>query len=154
MNLWCALPYLLVLDFTSDFRFYDYYYIYCSYSALSLVSTCLLFTILTCQSTVRLYVLGSWWHEIMVYRWGFPCLDYSFDVLFLWSRDLKPYNQICRPRLYLVLSLYMCLSLLATWLLLHHSPGEFHLTPLDPHVQVMELGACGFSQLLIRVAQR
>ena len=28
------------------------------------------------------------------------------------------------------------------------------LTPLDPHVQVLELGACGFSQLLIRVAQR
>jgi len=27
------------------------------------------------------------------------------------------------------------------------------LTPLDPHVQVLELGACGFSQLLIRVAQ-
>ena len=25
---------------------------------------------------------------------------------------------------------------------LSHSPGEFHLTPLDSHVQVMELGAC------------
>ena len=36
----------------------------------------------------------------------------------------------------------------------YHSPGEFHLTPLDPHVQVMELGACGSSLLLIRVAQR
>ena len=35
-----------------------------------------------------------------------------------------------------------------------HSPGEFHLTPLDSHVQVSELGACGFSLLLIRVAQR
>ena len=45
----------------------------------------------------------------------------------------------------------MCLSMLATWLSYHHSPGEFYLTPLDPHVQVMELGACGFSQLLIRV---
>jgi len=43
--------------------------------------------------------------------------------------------------------------LLATWLLYHHSPGEFHLTPLDSHVQVKELGACGFSLLLIRVAQ-
>ena len=28
------------------------------------------------------------------------------------------------------------------------------LTPLDPHIQVLELGAGGFSQLLIRVAQR
>ena len=36
----------------------------------------------------------------------------------------------------------------------YHSPGEYHLTPLDPHVQVLELGACGFPQLLIRVAQR
>jgi len=27
------------------------------------------------------------------------------------------------------------------------------LTPLDPHVQVSEFGACGFSQLLIKVAQ-
>ena len=27
------------------------------------------------------------------------------------------------------------------------------LTPLDPHVQVLKLEACGFSQLLIRVAQ-
>jgi len=27
------------------------------------------------------------------------------------------------------------------------------LTPLDPHVQVLEFGACGFSQLLIRVTQ-
>ena len=24
-------------------------------------------------------------------------MDYSFDVLVLWSRDLKPYNQICSP---------------------------------------------------------
>ena len=32
-----------------------------------------------------------------VYIWGFPCLDYSFDVLVSWSRNLKPYNQIARP---------------------------------------------------------
>jgi len=46
-------------------------------------------------SAVWLYVLRLWWHKIRVYIWGFPCLDYSFDVLVLWSRDLKPYNQIC-----------------------------------------------------------
>ena len=45
-------------------------------------------------SAVGLYVLRLGWHETKVYRWGFPCLDYSFDVLVLWSRDLKPYNQI------------------------------------------------------------
>ena len=39
-------------------------------------------------STVGLYVFGLWWHEIKVYRWWFPCLDYSFDVPVLWSRDL------------------------------------------------------------------
>jgi len=58
-----------------------------------------------------------------------------------------------------VLLIHMCLSLHAIWLLPHHSPGEFHLTPLDSHVQVLELGACQSlelveSQLLIRVAQR
>ena len=35
------------------------------------------------------------WHEIKVYRWGFPCLDYSFDVLVSWDRDLSVYNQSC-----------------------------------------------------------
>ena len=78
-------------------------------------------------NTVGLYALGLWWHEIKVYRWGFPCLNYSFDVLVLWSCDLKPYNQICSSSAYLVLSLYTCLPLLATWLLPHHSPGEFWL---------------------------
>ena len=34
------------------------------------------------------------------------------------------------------------LSLHAIWLSYHHSPGEFYLTPLDSHVQVLELGAC------------
>ena len=47
--------------------------------------------------------------------------------------------------------IHVDLFLHAIWLLPHHSPGEFYLTPLDPHVQVMELGACGFSPLLIRV---
>ena len=121
-------------------------------------------------STVGLYELRLWWHKIRVYRWGFPCLDYSFDVLVLWSRDLKPYNQnysysvLYRISCFMMIMLY--LFILVLYLIspvftyarhlafLHHSPGEFHLTPLDPHVQVMELGACGFSLLLIRVAQR
>ena len=41
------------------------------------------------------YMLGLLWHEIKVYRWGFPCLDYSFDVLVSWDRDLSIYNQSC-----------------------------------------------------------
>ena len=47
------------------------------------------------QSTVRLYVIGLWWHKIKVYRWGFPCLDYSFDVLVSWSRNLRLYDEFC-----------------------------------------------------------
>ena len=34
------------------------------------------------------------------------------------------------------------LTLLHHLVLFLHSPGEYHLTPLDPHVQVVELGAC------------
>ena len=30
-----------------------------------------------------------------VYIWGFPCLDYSFDVLVSWDRDLSVYNHFC-----------------------------------------------------------
>ena len=41
------------------------------------------------------YTLGFLWHEITVYRWRFPCLDYSFDVLVSWDRDLSVYNQSC-----------------------------------------------------------
>ena len=39
---------------------------------------------------------------------------------------------------------HMCLPLLAIWLSFYYSPGEFHLTPLDSHVQALELGARGF----------
>ena len=92
-----------------------------------------------------------------------PALIISYHEYFL--PDITCYISTCLYILMLttrflmydyssVLSIHMCLSLHAIWLLPHHSPGEFHLTPLDPHVQVMELGACGFSQLLIRVAQR
>ena len=35
------------------------------------------------------------WHERKVYRWGFPCLDYPFDVLVSCDRDLSVYNQSC-----------------------------------------------------------
>jgi len=30
-----------------------------------------------------------------VYRWGFSCLDYSFDVLISWSRKLRLYRWFC-----------------------------------------------------------
>jgi len=41
------------------------------------------------------YTLDFLWHETKVYTWGFPCLDYSFDVLISWDRDLSVYNHSC-----------------------------------------------------------
>jgi len=50
------------------------------------------------------------------------------------------------------LLIHACLFLHATW---HSSPTYWGvLTPLDLHVQISEFGACGFSPLLIRDAQR
>ena len=36
---------------------------------------------------------------------------------------------------------------------IHITTHQGVLTPLDPHIQVSELGTCGFSGMLIRVAQ-
>ena len=85
-------------------------------------------------------------------------MDYSFDVLVLWSRDLKPYNQICSSS-----ALFGFIAILVLTLARHlafASPLAWGvLTPLDSHVQVLELGASQClelveSLLLIRVAQR
>ena len=83
------------------------------------------------------------------FYFGFPVL-----CLLYYTRSCLAFPLIFYSTSLLLLLYYtMCLSMLATWHSYHHSPGEFYLTPLDPHVQVTELGACGFSQLLIRVAQ-
>ena len=42
-----------------------------------------------------LYALGLRLHGIKVYRLGFSCLDYFFDVLVSWSRDLNLYDWFC-----------------------------------------------------------
>ena len=70
----------------------------------------------------------------------------SFDALFLFGCMLT--TRFLMHAFNSDLSIHMCLSLHATW----HSPlvGEFP-SPLDPHVQILELRACGFSRLLIRV---
>ena len=47
------------------------------------------------------------------------------------------------------LLIHVCLSMHATWHSYHHSPGSFD----SPGSSCPGLGACGFSQLLIRVAQ-
>ena len=48
---------------------------------------------------------------------------------------------------------HLCSSWLATWPSYYYSPGEFHWLPWILMSRSMELGACGFSLLLIRVAQ-
>ena len=129
-----ASPSLLPSDFTSDFRFHDHY---------SIIAACILFCHLcsfapvscSCLILPRVPLFKITCYISTCSSMPVPTTQFSMHV----------YDSI--------LSIHMCLSLLATWLLLHHSPGEYHLTPLDSHVQVLEFGACGFSQLLIRVAQ-
>ena len=69
--MWYASPYLLVLDFTSDFRFYDYYHISCSYPALFLVfySTSLLFSSYPEYFLSDIYLLTCFCS-----RHGFQCM--------------------------------------------------------------------------------
>ena len=54
------------------------------------------------------YALGLRWHEIKVYRWGFPCLDYSLEVLVSWSRNLS---------VYIALSFLTCGASFTCWLI-------------------------------------
>ena len=74
--------------------------------------------------------------------------DISFmsGVLCLWhSFQCMSFN--------LDLLIHVCLFLHATWHSPHHSLKSFWLS-LDPHVQIPEFWACGFSQLLIIMAQQ
>ena len=97
----------------------------------------------------------------MVYIWGFSCWDYSFDALISWICNLSLYNRFCYihftwclifsscvPVLMTLFSIYafdsdlsihVCLSMHATWHLSYHSLGSF-LTPLDLHVQILDVG--------------
>ena len=94
-------------------------------------------------------------------------MDYSFDVLVSWDRDLSVYNQSCLYQFYLdflfydayimsVHTYFTCvLTFLSSVLDTRTHPGSppgiilllawgVSLTPLDSHVQVRELVACGF----------
>ena len=85
-------------------------------------------------------------------------MDYSFDVLVLWSRDLKPFNQICSfSALFGFIAIHVLI--LARHLAFVSPLAWGVLTPLDSHVQVLELGASQYPEpveplLLIRVTQR
>ena len=59
-----------------------------------------------------------------VYIWGFPCLDYSFDVLVSWERNLSVYNHFC-----LQLDL---LGFPVPWWLGYTCPYIYHTCVLTP----------------------
>ena len=81
-------------------------------------------------------------------RLGFiriPCFMIIIPYLFIPTLIYQPLEYFL---LDIICYMHIVLTLLRHLVLLYHSPGEYHLTPLDSHVQVMELGACGFSQLM------
>jgi len=111
----------------------------------------------------KAYILNSYEFVLCLTVFAFPGLYIGFHVLWvLWYDYL-----VARPWFYSdflfydyhAISILTCSILSASWVfpldiciivltLLHHlvlllhSPGEYHLTPLDSHVQVLELGAC------------
>ena len=73
----------------------------------------------------------------MVYGWGFPCLNYSFDVLISWSHKLGLYRWCCRICFYRVL--YQIFGL---WSLLYYSC-------LDPALPLVFYPPVFYSYLII-----
>jgi len=74
----------------------------------------------------------------MVYRWGFPCLDYSFDVLISWSRKLSLYRWFCRIyshrvllQIYGYIIIIIIVYMLISWL---NHLGSTPLVPCSYHI--------------------
>ena len=129
-----VLPYLLSLGFTLDFRFIIIILYYnCLHPALPLVfysTSLLLFSYYT------MHVLCLWSFTNSLLAPVCLCSWYGFQYMFM-------------IRIYRYASAYLC-----TPLDIRITTRWEVLTPLDPHVQVLDLGACGFSWLLIKDAQR
>ena len=116
-----AWPSLLPSSFTMDFQFYDYYHINCSYPALSFVfySTSLLFLSYHTMSTSCLISL-----VIYLLAPASLCLRHGFQCMIM----IRFYRYTCaHPCTLFGIRTTTCWGV---------------LTPLDPHVQVLELGAC------------
>ena len=78
-------------------------------------------------------------YNYLVARIGFiriSCFMILMPCLFLPAPSYLP------PEYFLLDICIIVFTLLHHLVLLLHSPGEYHLTPLDSHVQVLELGAC------------
>jgi len=128
-----ALPCLLVSDFTSNFRFYDYYTIPVHILSFHLYSI----PPVSCSYLIILWVFPAWYHLLYIYLLLLACAHDTIFNACLWFGFIDTHVLINARHLAFASPLF----------------GEFYLTPLDPHVQVMELGTCGFPQLLIRVVQ-
>ena len=82
-------------DSSYDFR-YDSIMTPIMIPVIDLCPSCYVLSLwLLYDSQLWFYTLGFLWHETKVYIWGFPCLDYSFDVLISCDRDLSVYNHFC-----------------------------------------------------------
>ena len=92
-----------------------------------------------------LYALGLRWYEIKVYRWGFPCLDYSFDVLVSWDRDLSVYNQSCLWSALYRISCFMIIMLYLFIPVLTHLPPEYFLLGIIRTLVLVLASPLGFS---------
>ena len=74
------------------------------------------------------------------------CLRSCLSVHMLTTRFLTYAFQLNLP-------IHVCLLVHATWIYLMYSLGSF-MTTLNLHVQILKFRACGFSLLLLRVAQQ
>ena len=95
-----------------------------------------------------LYTPGLRGHEIKVYGWGFPCLDYSFEVLVSWSCNLSLYNVFPTLSCDASITCWLINYTVPTLLLLSlcHSAVTWSfvwevLTPLNLYVQVPKIGS-------------
>jgi len=125
-----VLPYLISSGFTSDFWFcYYYYYIICVY-------------ILAYHCTNLLFLLNYTMHV--------PCLISLTISACSCMHVITTRFSIHTPFIQIYRYTRACPC---TPLSIHHTLVREFLTPLNSHVQIMELGACGFSRLSIRNAQ-
>ena len=126
-----ALPSMLSLNFTSDFWFYDRYYIIVAY--ILLYHLCSIPPVSCSYLTMSIPYLIS----LAIYLPTSVCLS---------SRD--GFQCMFTIRIYRYTCAYLCSPLG-----IHITTRRRVLTPLDPYIQVSEFGACGFFRILIRVAQ-
>ena len=134
MNSLYALPSMLPSDFYIRFLVYDHYYVITAY--ILLYHLCYIPPV-SCSYLIIPWVFPAWYQLLYIYL---LLHAYAHDTIFnayLWFRFIYTRVLIYARHLAFASPLF----------------GEFYLTPLDPHVQVMELGTCGFPQLLIRVVQ-